>query len=320
MSTSSSYTLISSLADSALDIIAGIIISCTAMHSKFTKDDLGKYPVGKSTVSVVGLLVFSILMSCCALYIILQCTMSLISHELPVKTTTIAFIIMACTIGIKLTMAIVYYCFGHPITKALAQDHRNDALTNSLGLFMYWGSGHIGWWMDSTGGILLSTFVLISWILNAVENAKMLLGKSAPPKVIRALTYVAAHHHPLVVGVEQVIAFQMGPKYFTELHIVVPGHLTHEIAHWIGESLQIKIEKIQDIERCWVHVDCEEHNQNEHILSMRAFGEKNPKIDELDVCQYGNNKDPSTEENINAGTNINDQRDTSHPVFMENAP
>lgn len=272
LSSSTSYTLISSLADSCLDLIAGTIISCTAAHSKFTVDDLGKYPVGKSRVSTVGILVFSVLMSCCALYIILQCIMSLLNHEIPEKTTITGIIIMSCTIGIKLTMAIVYYCLGHPITKALAEDHRNDVLTNALGLFMYWGSSKLGWWMDSTGGILLSLFVLVSWVMNAVENGKMLLGASAPPEIIRELTYVAAHHHPLIIGVEQVIAFQVGPQYFSELHIVVPGHIPLEVAHWIGESLQLKVERIPDIERAWVHVDCETHNENEHVLFMRATG------------------------------------------------
>ncbi|OHS98285.1 cation efflux family protein [Tritrichomonas foetus] len=272
LSGSVSYTIISSLADSALDLIAGTIISCTAAHSKFTLDDLGKYPVGKSRVSTVGILVFSVLMSCCALYIILQCVISLSSHEISGEATLLAMIIMGATIVIKLIMCIVYYCLGHPITKTLAEDHRNDVLTNALGLFMYWGSSNIGWWMDSAGGIILSLFILVSWVMNAVENAKMLLGASAPPDIIRELTYVAAHHHPLIIEVEQVIAFQVGPQYFTELHIVVPGHIPLEVAHWIGESLQLKIERIPDIERAWVHVDCETHNENEHILLMRANG------------------------------------------------
>ncbi|OHT03707.1 cation efflux family protein [Tritrichomonas foetus] len=277
LSSSTSYTLISSLADSCLDLIAGTIISCTAAHSKFTYEDLGKYPVGKSRVSTVGLLVFSVLMSCCALYIILQCVMSLAAHEIAPPATVLAMAIMGGTIAIKLTMWIVYRCLGHPITLALAEDHRNDVLTNALGLFMYWGGSQLGWWMDSAGGIILSLFVLVSWVMNAVENAKMLLGAAAPPDVIRALTYVAAHHHPLILAVEQIIAFQVGPQYFTELHIVVPGHIPLEVAHWIGESLQLKVERIPDIERAWVHVDCETHNENEHLLYMRASGKLDSK-------------------------------------------
>lgn len=272
VSTSASYTIISSLTDSALDIIAGTIISCTAAHSKFTREDLEKYPLGKSRVHVVGILVFSVLMAACALYIILQCVLSLIGHQVPEKTTLPALIIMGTTIGVKLVMCIVYYLLGHPITKTLAEDHRNDVLTNSLGLFMYWGSEKIGWWMDSTGGIILSSFIVFSWTMNCIENAKMMLGQSAPPDVIRNITYVAAHHHPLIMSVEQVIAFQAGPMYMTELHIVVPGNLPLELAHWIGESLQLKVERMPDIERAFVHVDCESHNENEHVLFMRAAG------------------------------------------------
>lgn len=293
LSTATSYSLISSLADSALDLIAGIIIACSAANSKFTREDMGKYPVGKSRVSTVGILVFSVLMSCCAAYIIIQCVLSLIKKEAAAKTTKAAIIVMFVTIGVKLAMYIIYKCIGHPYTVTLSEDHRNDVLTNALGLFMYWGGSKIGWWMDPVGGILLSLFVLISWVINAKENAKMLMGASAPPEIIRSLTYVAAHHHPLIIGVEQVIAFQVGPEYFAELHIVVPGHIPLEVAHWIGESLQLKVERVPQIERCWVHVDCESHNENEHILSMRTFG-KQKKNRNLE------SSDPSTNDSQNA--------------------
>lgn len=275
LSSSTSYTLISSLADSALDLIAGTIIAVTAANSKFTRDDLVKYPVGKSRVSTVGILVFSILMAACAVYIIMQCGMSLLRHETIDSLSLTAMVIMAVTIAVKLAMAIVYHCLGHPMTRALAADHRNDVLTNSLGLFMYWGTTALGWWMDSAGGIVLALFVLVSWVGNAIENGKMLMGTSAPPEILRALTYLAAHHHPLILAVEQVIAFQVGPQYFAELHIVVPGHVHLEVAHWIGESLQLKVEKVPEIERAWVHVDCETHNENEHVLVMRATGKLN---------------------------------------------
>lgn len=275
LSSSISYTLISSLADSALDLIAGIILGVAAANSKFTRDDLIKYPAGKSRVSVVGILVFSVLMSCCTLYIIVQCIISLATADKTESNSTVALISMGITVGVKLSMWIVYRLLKHPICDTLADDHRNDVFTNALGLFMYWGTEHIGWWMDSTGGILLSLFVLYNWCVNAYENARMLLGKSAPPEVIRSLTYVASNHHPLVRQIEQVIAFQVGPMYFAELHIVVPGNLPLEVAHWIGESLQLKLERIPQMERAYVHVDCESHDENEHLLFMKVKGKYN---------------------------------------------
>lgn len=272
ISSSISYTIISSLVDSCLDLVAGVIISLTAANSKFTAEDLKKYPIGKSRIPVVGILVFSILMACCAFYIAIQCVMSLIEREPSPPTTHTAIHVMWWIIITKFIMAIIYYLLDHPITNTLADDHRNDVLTNSFGLFMYWGGAHFYWWMDSTGGIILSAFVIYSWVDTAIENSKMLMGLAAPDELTRKITFVAANHHPLISSVEKVTTFQVGPKYMAEVHIVLPDNLPLYITHEIGETLQLKIERIEDIERCWVHVDCTQHESQEHVLDIRTEG------------------------------------------------
>ena len=262
MSTSSSYTIMSSLADSCLDLIAGIIISCTAIYSKTTDEDKIKYPIGKSRISTVGILVFSILMSCCAIFIIMQCLHSLIEHENAPPTTEVAIYIMCMTIFVKFCMWIVYTWLNHPITLTLAEDHRNDVFTNSFGLFMYWGGEHFHWWMDSAGGLLLSLFVLNSWSKNALENAKMLIGIQAQPDLIRNLTYVAAHHHPLIKSVSEIIAYQIGPSYFAEVSIAVDNKTCSEASFFIADSLKKRLEQIEDIEHAYIHLETIHHDQN----------------------------------------------------------
>jgi divalent metal cation (Fe/Co/Zn/Cd) transporter len=206
-------------------------------------------------------------MSCCAVYIILACVNSLLAHELAPPTTPTAVFVMVATIVVKFFMWIVYTWIGHPITLTLAEDHRNDVLTNSLGLFMYWGGARLKWWMDSTGGILLSLFVLNSWSRNALENAKMLMGQAAPPDIIRNLTYVAAHHHPLIKAVDKVLAYQLGPMYFAEVYIVLRNGISLEAARWVGDTLAKRIVKIGDIEHAYVHLDTPSHDKSlEKIL------------------------------------------------------
>jgi divalent metal cation (Fe/Co/Zn/Cd) transporter len=264
----------SSLADSCLDIVGGIIISCTAANSRVTPEDQLKYPVGKSRVSPVGILVFAVLMSCCAIYIIIACVNSLLLHELAPPTTPTAVFVMLMTIFVKFCMWIAYTWIDHPITLALAADHRNDVLTNSLGLFMYWGGARLRWWMDSTGGILLSLFVLQSWSLTALENAKMMMGEVAPPEIIRNLTYVAAHHHPLIVKVDKVVAFQLGPMYHAEVFVVLKDGVSFEAARWIGDSLTKRLARVADIEHAYVHLDTAVHNPAlEKLLESSAPGE-----------------------------------------------
>ncbi|OHT11200.1 Metal tolerance protein 4 [Tritrichomonas foetus] len=283
MSTSASYTIMSSLADSCLDIIAGIIISCTAANSKTTDEDRLKYPVGKSRISTVGILVFSVLMSCCAIFIILQCTHSLLNHENAPPTTSTAMFIMVMTITVKFCMWIVYNYLGHPITVTLAEDHRNDVFTNSFGLFMYWGGGHFAWWMDSTGGLLLSLFVLNSWARNALENATMLIGIMAPPDIIRNVTYVSAHHHPLIKSVSKVVAYQIGPSYFAEVHIVVDNKINPEAAFWVADSLAKRLERVEDIEHAYVHLETTNHDRKlqDMLSSFNPTQDKLFKADSL---------------------------------------
>jgi divalent metal cation (Fe/Co/Zn/Cd) transporter len=156
-------------------------------------------------VSTVGILVFSVLMGCCAVYIILAYVNSLVSREPGPPAPPNALFVMVAAIVAKFCMWIIYAWINHPITLTIAEDHRNDVFTNSLGLFMCWGCARLQWWMNSTGGILLSLWVLHSWGRNAIENAKMLMGQAAPPEIIRNLTYVPAHH-PLIKAVDRVIA------------------------------------------------------------------------------------------------------------------
>jgi divalent metal cation (Fe/Co/Zn/Cd) transporter len=260
MSTSASYTIMSSLTDSCLDLIGGVIISCTAANSHFTIEDQQTYPLGKSRVSVVGILVFAVLMSCCAIYIILACINSLVMHELAPPTTPTAVFVMSMTIFVKFCMWIAYSWIGHPITSTLAEDHRNDVLTNSLGLFMYWGGARLRWWMDSTGGLLLSLFVLNSWARNAYENARMVMGEAAPPDIMRNITYVVAHHHPLIKAVDKVMAYQLGPMYFAEVFVVLRDGISLEAARWVGDSLKMRLERVEDIEHAWVHLDTPSHD------------------------------------------------------------
>jgi divalent metal cation (Fe/Co/Zn/Cd) transporter len=264
----------SSLADSCLDIIGGIIISLTAANSGRSADDHVYYPAGKSRVSVIGILIFSVLMSCCALYIILACVNSLICHELAPPTTPTAVFVMVMTIVMKFLMWIVYKWIGHPITLALAADHRNDVLTNSLGLFMYWGGAEVRWWMDSTGGILISLFVLRSWGLNAKDNAIMMLGVTAPPEIIRNVTYVAAHHHPLIKEVDRVVAYQMGPMYFAEVYVILRDGIGFEAARWVGDTLAARLQNMNNIEKAFVHLDSRVHDEDlAKILEKGASGQ-----------------------------------------------
>ena len=53
-------------------------------------------------------------------------------------------------------------------------------------------------------------------------------------------------------------------KYLVECDIVLPEDMPLKEAHDIGEQLQIKIEKMEDVERAFVHLDYEWDHKAEH--------------------------------------------------------
>ena len=127
---------------------------------------------------------------------------------------------------------------------------------------MYWGGGHFYWWMDSTGGLLLSLFVLYCWSKNALENARTLLGIKAEPDLMTNLNFIANHHHPLIKSVSSVIAYQIGPGFLAEVSIAFDNETSLEEASQTADSLKKKLERVEDIEHAYVHIETVKHSQD----------------------------------------------------------
>ncbi|KAL2923905.1 Metal tolerance protein 4 [Bienertia sinuspersici] len=93
-----------------------------------------------------------------------------------------------------------------------------------------------------------------------------LVGQAAPPEMLQKLTYLVIRHHGQIKRVDTVRAYTFGVLYFVEVDIELPEDLPLKEAHAIGESLQIKIEKLPEVERAFVHLDFECDHKPEHSV------------------------------------------------------
>ncbi|XP_057418384.1 metal tolerance protein 4-like [Lotus japonicus] len=98
-----------------------------------------------------------------------------------------------------------------------------------------------------------------------MENAVSLVGQSASPEVLQKLTYLAINH-PQIKRVDTVPTYTFGVLYFVEVDIELPEDVPLKEAHTIGETLQIKIEKLPDVERAFFHLDFECDHKPEHSV------------------------------------------------------
>lgn len=96
----------------------------------------------------------------------------------------------------------------------------------------------------------------------------MLTGHTAQPEFLKKLTWIAINHHAEVLFIDTVRAFHFGSNFLVEVDIVLPEQMSLKVAHDIGESLQCKLEKLDEVERAFVHLDYEvdHHPDTEHKI------------------------------------------------------
>lgn len=61
-------------------------------------------------------------------------------------------------------------------------------------------------------------------------------------------------------------AFYSGHNFTVEVDIVLNPEMPLREAHDIGESLQMKLEQLNNVERAYVHIDYESEHKPEHRI------------------------------------------------------
>ena len=253
-----SVAFVASLLDSVLDIISGLTLVVT--NKLLSKQNRHKYPLGKQTFEPLGTLVFSACMFTASFQLIQYSIEVLINATNEVSFDLFSGIFIGSIIFCKFLLMV--YCWRNqglaPSLEALAQDHRNDVISNVIGTGAALLSMQTWKGVDPVVALLLTFYIMYSWARTGVEQIMMLSGKSASPEVLKKITYCAQNHHSAILFVDTVRAVAIGGSgYQVEVDIVLPPTMELREAHDIGESLQLVLEKTEDISRAYVHLDYE---------------------------------------------------------------
>ncbi|KAA8523407.1 hypothetical protein F0562_009830 [Nyssa sinensis] len=266
---SRSLAVIASTLDSLLDLLSGFILWFTAYAMK--KPNKYRYPIGKRRMQPVGIIVFASIMATLGLQILFESARELVVKSQPekdpakerwmigimVSVTVIKFILMA-------------YCrqFKNEIVRTYAQDHFFDVITNSIGLATAVLAIRFFWWIDPLGAILIALYTMNTWAKTVLENVWSLIGRTVPPEYLTKLMYLIWNHHEEIRHINTVRGYTFGSNYFVEVDIVLPGDMSLSQAHNIGETLQVKLEQLPEVERAFVHVDFDYTQRPEHMPKM----------------------------------------------------
>lgn len=265
-----SIAIAASTLDSLLDLMAGGILWFT--HLSMQNINIYKYPIGKLRVQPVGIIIFAAIMATLGFQVLIQAVEQLIEDKPPEKMSSLQllwlYVIMITATVVKLVLWLYCRSSGNEIVRAYAKDHYFDVVTNVVGLVAAVLGDKFYWWIDPVGAIILAVYTIVNWSGTVLENAVSLVGQSAPPEVLQKLTYLVTRH-PKVKRVDTVRAYTFGVLYFVEVDIELPEDLSLKEAHAIGETLQIKIEKLPEVERAFVHLDFECGHKPEHNVMTR---------------------------------------------------
>ncbi|KAL6195073.1 hypothetical protein ACLB2K_030694 [Fragaria x ananassa] len=267
---SGSIAIAASTLDSLLDLMAGGILWFT--HLAMKNVNIYHYPTGKLRVQPVGIIIFAAVMATLGFQILIQALEQLITADPTEQMTSdqLAWLYGIMLFATLVKLALWLYCrtSGNKIVRAYAEDHYFDVVTNVVGLVSAVLADKYYWWIDPTGAIILALYTIINWSKTVMENAVSLVRQSAPPEFLQMLTYVVIRH-PKVKRIDTVRAYTFGVLYFVEVDIELPEDFPLKEAHSIGETLQINLEKLPEVERAFVHLDFECDHKPEHSVLVK---------------------------------------------------
>lgn len=269
---SGSMSIISSLVDSAVDLISALVMWYTTRAIKYT--DYYEYPGGKTRLEPISIIVLAVIMAVASVQVIITSVTKIIEREADPDISIATISIIGVTIVVKL--ALFFYCrhIKRPSTVVLAQDHRNDVISNAAAL----GFGYLGYkvWKnaDPIGAILISIYIFLGWYRTGSEQIRGLTGHTACPVILQKLLWVCMGHDRRIHYIDTLRAYHFGFNILVEAHIVLPPDMSLCEAHDIGESLQNKLESFSEVERAFVHIDYdyEHHPSMEHKTRQYLIG------------------------------------------------
>lgn len=104
--------------------------------------------------------------------------------------------------------------------------------------------------------------ILIDPIFALTGQIRNLTGYTAPAQFLQQLTWVAFHHSPLVRKIDTVRAYHFGTHFLVEVDVLLPPDLRLGEAVHVAIGLEQKIEALPDVERAFVHLNCEHGNND----------------------------------------------------------
>ncbi|KAL7932188.1 hypothetical protein V8C35DRAFT_307636 [Trichoderma chlorosporum] len=267
-----SMSVLAALVDAVLDLLSTAIVWTTTRLISASQRDQHNYPVGRSRLEPLGVLVFSVIMVTSFCQVSLECIQRLAGPDHQVLQLGLpAIIIMVTTVVIKGGCWLWCRLVKNSSVRALADDAITDVIFN-IGSILFPLVGFYGriWWLDASGGLLLSFVVITVWSRTSAQHIRNLTGFSAQPDERNLLLYLTMRFATAIRQIQNLRAYHAGDKLFVEVDIVLSAITPLKDSHDLSEVLTYFLESVPIVDRAFVHVDYLSYNAPTHMLKQPA--------------------------------------------------
>ncbi|KAH9809882.1 hypothetical protein DFH28DRAFT_1132666 [Melampsora americana] len=268
------YAAISSLSlsffatalDAVFDPLANVALNYA--HRYASKVDLRKYPSGGSRFESIGNIIYSALMGCASVVLVVESIQTLIQTQSPSPSIYHLPAVITVCVSFLAKLALFLYCWTirnqDSQVRVLWEDHRNDLFINGFGILTNAAGAHIKWWIDPLGALIISLGLIYLWGESITREFKCLAGQSAPVDFMQKVVYKAMTFSSHIEKIDSCKCYHVGPNYFVEIDIVMNGNTPLWLSHDLGQELQDKLETLPRVDRAFVHLDHETNHKPEH--------------------------------------------------------
>jgi cation diffusion facilitator family transporter len=254
-----SSAIFSDAANSASDTLYGLLMGIGLYLAQRPPDET--HPQGHSRFEPLVSLFIAVAMASAGVTAIWQSIERFRGAPLPIEAGLPSIVLIATAV-LKLIMFLGVLRIGKkvqsPAINASAKDNLVDIATTLAAILGVWGSSFVHPILDPVAGIVVGLWIFRAVIQITKENLGYLTGRGAPQELIDTIVKLSKQIEG-VLDVHTVIAEYVGPQLRVDMHINVDATTPLYKAHDIAEEVQRRLERIEEVDMVFVHV--EPHDQ-----------------------------------------------------------
>lgn len=263
------------LTDSFCDLVSQAILFYTQKAVKKQKED---FPAGRTRLEPVGILIMSILMIILSCSVVFGSAFTLYSMYVIHTGFSVGYSlwsVLLLVVSIVLKFCLWVYCkrfTSSPSAMALAEDHRNDVLSNGTALIAVCIASqfHNAVWVDPLGGLLISLYIIYSWYNIGIEESNKLIGIIPEDEDMDRLhTFVKGQlkrrmndNDTSNPGDYIMNGYHTGRNMLIELRLIYEKCADYQRLCDLGFNLQRRLEQFPFVERAYVSFDYVKREKN----------------------------------------------------------